>query len=111
MVNDFYQSFDDGTILKLEVFRKYIREWLPVFMTDSARLNHLSSVNIFDFFAGPGVDRSGNQGTPLIIIEEIKKYCESRGSLKRGISIHLYFNDINGERIQSLQSNCQRFLR
>lgn len=48
-------AFDPPTHLKLNIFRGYIREWLPVFLTrrTDGRSGH-KRVNVFDFFAGPG---------------------------------------------------------
>jgi len=97
------KTFTEGTQLKLDVFRRYIREWVSVFMTDSPKLIHLAQINIFDFFSGPGVDGSGNPGSPLIIIDEIKKYCKSRGVLKSNKKIQMYFNDFNKEKIKTLR--------
>ncbi|KKK85629.1 hypothetical protein LCGC14_2771360, partial [marine sediment metagenome] len=60
---DFHNKpFDDETILKLEIFRGYTREWLPVFLSKRT----FSSVNIFDYFAGPGKDSHGQEGSPLL---------------------------------------------
>jgi len=41
------QAFDDATLLKLELFRGYIREWLPVFLSKKT----FPEVHIYDFFA------------------------------------------------------------
>lgn len=91
MVNDFHsEPFDDETILKLEIFRGYIREWLPVFLSRRT----YDSINIFDFFAGPGKDTDGTEGSPLIIIDVIKKYVtNSKAPVADNIPIRLFFND------------------
>ena len=33
------KEYDNTTLLKLEIFKKYIREWLPVFMKQE-RIRH-----------------------------------------------------------------------
>ena len=102
--NNFHDKpFDDATKLKLDIFKGYIREWLPVFMTESQRTRHISNVNLFDLFAGPGADSEGNDGSPAIIVKELKAYCETRGVLKTGKRIRLYFNDKEEEKIKKLQ--------
>lgn len=98
------EAFDPGTLLKLSIFRGYIREWISVFMTESLKTKHVTSVNIFDLFAGPGGDISGENGSPQIIVNEIKAYCESQGSLKSDKPIRMYFNDIDHGKIKKLQS-------
>lgn len=109
MTTDFHdKSFREGTKLKLDVFRRYIREYVSVFMTDSPNLNHLESVNIFDFFSGPGCDVEGNAGTPFIIIDEIRNYCKSRGLLKSNKLIKMYFNDLDVEKIETLQKGLPK---
>ena len=101
------KAFDEGTQLKLDIFRRYIREWLPVFITESSYLRRIASVNIFDFFSGPGYDAEGNPGTPVIIVEEIKKYCEEKKTIKSNIPIYLYFNDLDTSKVQSLKKELE----
>ena len=104
MSQDFHSSaFSDGTKLKLEVFRRYIREWLSVFLTDSPKFSKLSSVNIHDFFSGPGGDVSGNPGSPVIIVEEIVQYCQTRDSFRSSIPLNLFFNDTQKSKIETLE--------
>lgn len=82
------EEFDEGTLLKLKLFRAYVREWLPVFLSKGLRRN----VNVFDFFAGPGSDAKGNPGSPRIILEEAKQYYASR-AVSPSVQLSLYLND------------------
>jgi len=94
------ETFDDGTRLKLEIFRGYIREWLPVFLSGT----RFKEVHIYDFFSGPGTDAAGNPGSPLVILDELDKYMQSeRTVLAPGVKIVLHFNDIDCEKIATLQ--------
>lgn len=102
------QEFDDGTALKLEIFQGYVREWISVFLTDSSKLGHITSVNIFDFFAGPGGDAASNPGSPLIIQNEIKRYCIEHSSIKNNKPITIYFNDKEAEKIETLKLNIAK---
>jgi len=101
MAKDFHnEPFDEETILKLEIFRGYIREWVPVFL--SKRI--FNCIYIFDFFAGPGKDSNDQKGSPLIIIDELKKYFEHHISpAVPNIAIKLIFNDVDHDKIDSLQ--------
>ena len=90
------KRFDDSTQLKLAIFRKYIREWVPVFLSEPrhGRGPNYGSVNIFDSFAGPGRDPEGNPGSPRIIQEELRTYCDTQSDLKSDrVAVRLYFND------------------
>jgi three-Cys-motif partner protein len=97
------QGFDDGTKLKLDIFRRYIREWISVFLTDSPSLSAVTSINIFDLFSGPGEDAEGNPGSPVIIAGEMKSYCETREALRARKPIRMYFNDWKSDKISRLR--------
>ncbi len=71
MSRDFHNNpFDEGTNVKLGLFRDYVREWLPVWLSRSVPG---VPITIADFFAGPGSDCKGNPGSPLITLEEVRK--------------------------------------
>ena len=101
------KAFDASTQLKLTIFKKYIREWLSVFMTKPghAQQSYKQEIQIFDFFAGPGYDAQQNPGSPIIIADEIKKYCLTTPQTKANVSVQMFFNDINQANITSLQQN------
>ncbi len=95
------RQFDSATRLKLEIFRGYLQEWIPVFLTPSSRWKH---VNIYDFFSGPGCDASGNPGSPLIIIDEITRYLDDPARQKTaGVQVGLFFNDAKRENTDRLK--------
>jgi three-Cys-motif partner protein len=96
------KSFDESTKVKLAVFQGYIRAWLPVFLTSSKGVK-VKSVNIFDFFSGPGEDSDGNPGSPLIIQDEIHNYCKINSNLRNDVPVNLIFNDIKKENIEKLK--------
>jgi len=108
MKKDFHsKSFDDATLLKLEIFKRYIREWLPVFMAKRDGCVPFDRVNIYDFFAGPGRDGNDNPGSPLIIQEEVKAFCEARAQLKAETPIRMIFNDIQKSHIEKLRESVE----
>lgn len=101
-------AFSDSTKIKLEIFQRYVREWLPVFLTRRrvGRNPHVR-VNIFDFFSGPGKDPQGNPGSPLIVQEEIKSFCRAQAALKADVSVRMYFNDIDPVHVSKLRATLQ----
>lgn len=102
MNSGFFNKFDDPTRIKLALFQGYIREWLSVFMTQKK----YKRINLFDFFSGPGRDASGIQGSPLIIVNEIKNYCITQKDRKsQDLEIRMLFNDKSQEHISQLQRN------
>jgi three-Cys-motif partner protein len=106
--NFFANKFDDATILKLKIFRQYLREWLPVFMTQRKYgQRQRKHVHIYDFFAGPGKDSAGNPGSPLIIVDEIKRYCANNSELRTNTSVRMVFNDVEKRYIATLQNSVK----
>lgn len=102
MNRKFYaKKYDDATQVKLEVFRRYLQEWLPVFAAKG------EVVTIYDFFAGPGKDADGNPGSSLIIVEELKRFCEHYADALPRVSARVIFNDIEEEHIARLQENVR----
>ena len=105
MKNSFFdKKFDEATTVKLNLFRQYIREWLPVFMTRRKfGASKIENIHIYDFFAGPGYDSEGNPGSPLIIVEELKAYCTAMTDLKADVSVKMVFNDIKKPFVHKLK--------
>ena len=108
MIQFHEKPFDDATQLKLEIFRGYIREWLPVFLTQyGGGRGQYEHVNIFDFFAGPGHDATGHPGSPLIIVEELKQFC-AEGHRASGLDVRMLFNDVNPDHIARLRQKVAK---
>lgn len=104
MARDIHKApFDEGTIAKLSIFQDYLKEWLPVFLARKEIL--WNTINIFDFFAGPGSDSKGQLGTPLIIIEELKPYLDS--IILKNLNVNLYFNEYNNTKKEELKLKLQ----
>ena len=53
VLNLHLKPFNEGTRDKLELYREYLREWLPVFINGSS----VDIIQIFDFFAGAKSDK------------------------------------------------------
>ena len=98
MKNFHQQPFDEATLTKLDLFRRYIREWLPVFLYSKGSS---SKIRIIDFFAGPGRDTNGNAGSPLIALEEIRKY--RKDILRTSSKVHLELNEKAKEKADHLR--------
>lgn len=102
MNKKFYEKkFDDATQVKLDVFRRYLQKWLPVFLTKGI------GVAIYDFFAGPGRDAAGNLGSSLIIVDELKGFCEHYAGTFTNVSARIVFNDIEEKHIEALRNNVK----
>ncbi len=91
------EAFGSETIQKLDLYRDYVREWLPVFLRKDA---WVKNIQIFDFFAGPGHDEDGVPGSPLITLEELEDYWEI--ARKYGVQISLFLNEYDKKKYQLL---------
>ncbi|MFN8114946.1 MAG: three-Cys-motif partner protein TcmP [Bacteroidia bacterium] len=97
------QPFEESTLAKLNIFRDYLKEWLPVFLAPNKVF--WNRINVFDFFAGPGKDAAGVSGSPLIITEEIKAHFDR--IKEKNLIVTLYFNELDKQKHDEL---AQRIL-
>jgi len=101
MVNNFHHTaFDDATLLKLEIYRRYIETWLPVFIERPHDSWWDGRINIFDFFCGPGKDADGRDGSPLVAIKECSKFATLLSQQNKNVK--LVFNDARPKKIKEL---------
>lgn len=92
------EPFDEATRTKLELFRQYIRAWISIFLTHwGASHEAPDQINIFDLFAGQGRDLNGVFGSALIIVEEIRAYCNRYFERKSSAPVSLFFNDLDAD--------------
>lgn len=101
------EAFDEGTKAKLELLRLYIREWLPVFIVDKD-LSY-PQLEIYDFFAGEGQDSIETPGSPLIILDELSRYCSNL--IQKKTRLTLLFNDLDKLKYQKLIISKDIFLK
>jgi three-Cys-motif partner protein len=100
MGKDFHaKPFDEPTSVKLSLYGDYLKEWLPVF------LNRCSSLNIFDFFAGPGRDSEGKLGSPLLTLRALHGYLMP-GPI--GTKVAVLLNDQSKKKYESLVSEIEQ---
>ncbi|MFA6569392.1 MAG: three-Cys-motif partner protein TcmP [Victivallales bacterium] len=99
---DFHEEpFDEGTLCKLEMYRKYLRSWLPTFINHQ----YVDTIQIFDFFAGPGYDGENKPGSPVIASQEIRIALDGSKS-RDGMKIKLFLNELDQNKYKTLQSNA-----
>jgi len=102
----FSKPFDDGTKIKLEIFKNYLIEWLPVFIS-SKNNNYWEHIIIYDFFAGEGKDSKGNYGSPLIILDVLNKYNDL--VVSTNVKIKVILNEVEYNTLVQLQNNINEF--
>ncbi|MFK7749185.1 MAG: three-Cys-motif partner protein TcmP [Kordia sp.] len=96
----FDEPFDEGTIVKLELYKNYLKEWIPVFNSRPKPITNV--VNVFDFFSGVGCDPTGKYGSPLIAVDVITK---AKYINRKDVRIHLHLNDYDSNKLNKLKQN------
>jgi three-Cys-motif partner protein len=103
-VKDLHEkAFDEGTIVKLELFEEYAKQWLPTFI-----MSEHKEVWIFDFFAGTGYDIAGTAGSSIRLLRQIKNQIGN--IFQRKIKINVCFNEYDENKYEELVFSSQRFL-
>lgn len=101
-------QFDEATLLKLDIFRRCFREWLPVFLHNP----FITNIIIYDLFAGSGKDIVGNPGSPLILLEEARgdNYQHCTKLIDKPGFVSFAFNEGESEKLETLKSNVSNFI-
>lgn len=103
------KPFDEGTLLKLDIFRKCFREWFPVFIFNS----YIKSIYVYDLFAGSGKDSVNNPGSPLILLEEARgdqgMHCLTLNESPNK-SVYFAFNEKEKQKFEELKYNTDTWL-
>ena len=107
MADKFHRKpFDEGTLVKLELLKLYIKSWLPVFIEKKEIF--WKDIYIYDFFAGSGMDTKGLFGSPLIILNELRNYCQKIS--ERNIKVNILINEIEKDKVKVLNERIQDFI-
>ncbi len=70
----------------------------------------VDNLYIFDFFAGSGTDSDGEYGSPLILLNEAKKFCEKIYRKANNKSISFIFNEKSKNKFDELEGNIDDFI-
>jgi three-Cys-motif partner protein len=92
------RPYNEGTLVKLEIFQLYTRAWLPVFTSRPDPL--WKRLHLFDFFAGQGRDCEGTPGSPTRILSEVRG--RSGEICRKGLKVTLTACDLKSDKVASL---------
>lgn len=98
------EPFDESTIAKLEIFEDYAQAWIPTFV-----MQGVSTICIFDFFAGTGYDINGVAGSPIRILQKVKEQVIP--IFQRKVKVIVYLNEFDSKKIESLKKACADYLK
>lgn len=96
------KPFSESTLTKLDLFERYAREWLPVFLGD--RIPY-PEINICDFFSGSGTDTLGKWGSALRLLAVIREY---RGLIaNKPVKVRVFLSDKSEAKIGRLRERIE----
>jgi three-Cys-motif partner protein len=101
--NHHSKPFSMETLAKLDIFEDYAQAWIPTFVMQGCK-----EICIFDFFAGPGKDINGIQGSPIRILEKIR---EQIGNIfSKNVRVKVFLNEFEKKKFEQLKINCSDYL-
>lgn len=101
--NLFRKPFDEGTIDKLQIFEDYFKEWIPVFIVRQEII--WNEIQIFDLFAGEGMDVNGVLGSPMRILTILNANKEIIKKSK--VKVRVIINEYEKEKYEILIKNLE----
>lgn len=96
MGKNYRLRFSEHTRAKLTLLHGYLRSWVPVFLH-----GYHSTIAVVDAFAGPGEDKSGHAGSPVIIRTVLSEHVKRMEQY--GVNAIITLNDKNPNHVQSLR--------
>jgi three-Cys-motif partner protein len=97
------KPFDESTIAKLEIFEDYVEAWVPTFV-----MLGQETICVFDFFAGTGYDKNGEAGSPIRILNVLKKFVGI--IFQKRTKVKVFLNEYKKDKFDSLKTSCSKYL-
>ena len=98
------EPFDESTVAKLEIFEDYAQAWIPTFV-----MQGVSTICVFDFFAGTGYDKNRIAGSPIRILQKIKEQVIP--IFQKKVKVIVYLNEIDSKKFELLEKACANYLK
>jgi len=96
------KPYPESTLTKLDLFQRYTREWLPVFV--GGKITH-PEINICDFFSGSGTDSEGTWGSTLRLLSVIREF---RGLIaSKPVKVRVFLSDKSSAKIARLKERIE----
>ncbi len=85
---------------KVKLLGEYLKRYLNIICNDG----YTKRIKIYDLFCGEGLYENGGEGSPLVIMRQIKDVYFANVSKSLAIpKIDYHFNDIEGSKIQKVE--------
>lgn len=98
----FFEERREQSRVKSSITTKYFLRWADVMLRTQDKSSHPErNITYLDLFSGPGIYKSGEPSTPLLVVERALENVSLRSRL---ITL---FNDADGNHVSALQSALQ----
>ncbi len=92
------KPYGESTLTKLELFQRYAREWLPVFLGERTIF---PEINICDFFSGSGADSENTPGSALRLLSVIREFQSLVAT--RAVKVRVFLSDVSAAKVARLR--------
>ncbi|WP_285060066.1 three-Cys-motif partner protein TcmP [Pedobacter ginsengisoli] len=91
----------DHSLIKVKLLGRYLDKYLNIIANDG----YTEKITILDLFCGEGIYENGGKGSPVIILENVKKLLHiNSGKIAKMPQINIVLNDIKQEKIEKVKS-------
>jgi three-Cys-motif partner protein len=88
-----------------EIKVRLLKHYLEAYVNILGHSQHFDRLYFFDLFCGPGIYNNKGEGSPIILLKEIKKLKQESSNWNvNQTKFNCYFNDIESSKIESLKS-------
>jgi three-Cys-motif partner protein len=90
----------DHSEAKVKLLGKYLDRYLNIISNDG----YTKKIDVFDLFCGEGLYDNGGQGSPLVILENLRQLHEdNKGKIKTIPPINIYLNDLKKSKTDKVE--------
>lgn len=105
MKTDVKTNLHDHSAAKVQLLGGYLKRYLNIISNDG----YTDAIHMHDLFCGPGTYEDGGEGSPVVMLRNIKEtyYTQIALGTRKKPKINCHFNDINPELIAKLKETIK----
>jgi three-Cys-motif partner protein len=86
---------------KVRLLSEYLKRYLNIISND----NHTKEIQVYDLFCGEGIYENGGEGSPLLILRQIKDMHFTNPANRRLIPpVNCHFNDLDSRKVEKVKA-------
>ncbi|MBL7846732.1 MAG: three-Cys-motif partner protein TcmP [Cyclobacteriaceae bacterium] len=101
---DVKRNLLEHSAVKVRLLGIYLKRYLNIISNDG----YTEKIWIHDLFCGEGIYENGGEGSPLVILREVKDlHFTGVARDKKGPLIDCHFNDLEGEKVKKVEASIK----